>query len=78
MTTISGWRQLRMSSVMRKREKVMTVEQYCEAMRKTNLEQRDLILEAIHRMHRQYADSDLHGAGGMWKDVHHEAVDGDF
>jgi len=29
----------------------MTAEQYCEAMRKTNLEQRDLILEAIHRMH---------------------------
>jgi len=29
----------------------MTAEQYCEAMRKTNLEQRDLILEAINRMH---------------------------
>jgi Tfp pilus assembly pilus retraction ATPase PilT len=39
----------KMSSVVRKRENVMTAIEYCKAMRMTNMEQRDLILEAIHR-----------------------------
>lgn len=37
-----------MSSVVRKRENVMSAEQYCEAMRRTNQRQRDLVLEVIH------------------------------
>ena len=41
----------RMSSIVRKRENVMSSEEYCQAMRRTNKEQRDLILEAIHRMY---------------------------
>lgn len=40
-----------LSSIIRKRENVMSSDEYCEAMRMTNKEQRELILEAIHRMH---------------------------
>jgi hypothetical protein len=40
----------KMSSVVRKRENVMSSAEYCEAMRLTNKEQREIILEAIHRM----------------------------
>jgi len=39
----------KMSSVVRKRENVMTAKEYCQAMRPTNEKQRNLILEAIHR-----------------------------
>ena len=40
----------KMSSVIRKRENVMTAEQYCKAMRKTNVGQRNLILECLFRI----------------------------
>jgi hypothetical protein len=40
----------KMSSVVRKRENVMSAEQYCVAMRQTNQRQRDLVLEAIHHI----------------------------
>lgn len=40
----------KMSSVVRKRENVMSAEQYCKAMRQTNRRQRDLVLEAIGRI----------------------------
>ena len=40
----------RMSSVVRKRENVMSHEQFCEMARKTNVRQRDLILEVLHRL----------------------------
>jgi type II secretory ATPase GspE/PulE/Tfp pilus assembly ATPase PilB-like protein len=38
----------KISSVVRKRENVISAEQYCEAMRRTNQRQRDLVLEVIH------------------------------
>ena len=40
----------KMTSVIRKRENVMTSEQYCKAMRKTNEGQRNLILECLFRI----------------------------
>lgn len=40
----------KMSSVVRKRENVMSAEEYCIAMRCTNQRQRDLVLEVIHRI----------------------------
>lgn len=39
-----------MSSVVRKSENVMSAEQYCEAKRRTNQRQPDLVLEAIDRI----------------------------
>jgi len=69
-----------MSSMVRKRDNVMTAEQYCEAMRKTNLgAARPHSGGDTQDAYRQYADSDLlYGSGGMWEDVHHDAVGGDF
>lgn len=40
------------SSIIRRRINVMTKEEYCYQMRKTNLKQRDLILHAIHHIHQ--------------------------
>jgi predicted GTPase len=35
----------KMSSMVQKRDNVMTAEEYCKVMRRTNAEQRELILE---------------------------------
>jgi len=40
----------RISSVVRRQENVMSHEKFCEMARKTNVRQRDLILEALHRL----------------------------
>ena len=39
-----------MSSVVRRRENVISHERFCEMARKTNVRQRDLILEVLHRL----------------------------
>lgn len=46
----------KMSAVVRKRENVMTSQQYCEVMRQTNAEQRILVLEVIHRIFQDYRE----------------------
>lgn len=38
-------------SIVKKRSNVMTKQQYCEFLRTTNPEQREIILEVIHRLH---------------------------
>ncbi|CAG5000102.1 unnamed protein product [Parnassius apollo] len=38
-------------SVVKKRSNVMPKQQYCELLRTTNAEQREVVLEAIHRLH---------------------------
>lgn len=38
-------------SIVKKRSNVMTKQDYCELIRTTNAEQRELILEVIHRLH---------------------------
>ncbi|CAD7078844.1 unnamed protein product [Hermetia illucens] len=38
-------------SIVKKRSNVMTKQQYCEFLGTTNPEQREIILEAIHRLH---------------------------
>ena len=41
----------KLSSVVRKRENLMTAMEYCESMRKMNQMQKDLVLEVINRIH---------------------------
>ena len=45
----------KLSSVVKKHENVMTHVEYCQSVRKTNKEQRELILEAIHKISLEHS-----------------------
>lgn len=61
------------TSIVKKRENIMSKMYYCALVKKSNPEQRELILEAIYRIHateRDPVQDILHGICRLWQNIH--------